>query len=286
MRPGLFLASTLWAASLLTSCSGSPTPPSAEAEKQPTQSAGSEGQGYKDNTITLDYSNEIEGYRVRVYWKPVRIKYSYVIGPAILEFSNAKDSTSFTLTNNHFSVLKSTLHFAYNEDSTEIKGFNERSLKMPYKNTPLDSKGGGFDATSAPFFFADIDFDHTKELLIKEADHGQRGVATFKAYQFDDGYNAPEPSELGTEPFSSLDELSVIDYANKSIVIENSNGACSSSEDTYKLRVAKNEDEATLLVLDSITEGQMDEATSKCYELKYKIVNNQKKLISKTEVKS
>ena len=53
---------------------------------------------------------------MRVYWKPVRIKYSYVIGPAILEFSNAKDSTSFTLTNNHFSVLKSTLNFAYNED--------------------------------------------------------------------------------------------------------------------------------------------------------------------------
>lgn len=117
MRSTLLFTFTLLAAFLLASCFTSPTSSIAEVQKQSALATGGDGQGPKDNAITLDYPTEIEGYRVRVYWKPVRIKYSYVIGPAILEFSNAKDSTSFTLTSNHFSVLKTTLNFDYNEDS-------------------------------------------------------------------------------------------------------------------------------------------------------------------------
>ena len=285
MRSGLFLAYTLLATCLLSSCSSSPTSSITEAEKQPAQSVGGEGQGNKDNTITLDYSSEIEGYRVHVLWKPVEIKLSYVIGPAILEFSNAKDSTSFTLTNNHFSVLASTLKFNYNEDSTEIKGFNEHSLTMPYKNKAMDSKGGGFDSITEPFFFADIDFDQTKELLIKEVNQGQRSAATFKAYQFNDGRNAPEPSEMGGEPFGSLDELSTIDYPSKSIIMEESNGAFTSSQKTYKLRAADYEGGSPYLALESMTEGQVDDVTNKHYIAEYKFTNNQKRLISRKERK-
>ena len=282
MRSGLFFASTLLATSLLASCSNSP---STKEVNQSVQGADNEGQGAVNNAITLDYPTEIEGYRVRVYWKPVKIKYAYVIGPAILEFSNAKDSTSFTLTSNHFSVPKSTLKFKYNEDSTQIKGFNERRLQMAYKGVPLDSKAGGFGSANEPFFFADVDFDQIKELLITEADQGQRGTAIFKVYQFDDSYNAPEPSEMSAEPFASLDALSTIDYGNKSITIENSNGAYTSSQDTYNLKAANYEGGAPYLALASVVEGQVDEATNKPYEARYKVLNDKRILISRKEVK-
>lgn len=280
MRSGLLVAALL-TTSVLTACSGAP-PLSTALAKQPAQPAAN-GSGPEDSIVTLDYSGTINGYRVRVYWQPLKVKYSQVIGPAILEFFNLKDSTSFTLTDNYFSVPKNALNFTYNTDSTALKGIRERSLKMPYKDVVV---GGRFASISEPFIFADIDFDQHKELLLKEADQGQRGVATFSAHKFDDGYNAPEPSAMKAAPFNSLDELSMIDYANKSIIIENSGGACASAQDTYKLRVASNEKDAPRLVLDRITEGQVDGATSKCYEVKYQVVNGQKRLLSKKEVKS
>jgi len=285
MRSDLPFFSVLLAILFLASCSNSS---SEKSGKQRVQVTENKEQKDENNNITLNYLNEIEGRQVRVYWKPIEIRYNYVIGPAIIEFYNVKDSTSFTLTSNHFSILKSDLHFTYDEDSLEIKSFNNHSLSVPYKNAFLHSKSWNFESINEPFFFADIDFDQKKELLIIEADQGQRGTVIYKAYSFDNPNisNEFEPSEMDMEPFRSLDGYSVIDYNNKSIIINNSGGACSSSQDIYKLQTAKNEDAHPLLALSSTIESQLDEVTGKCYELKYKVINNQKHLVSKREVKN
>ena len=56
------------------------------------------------NVVTINYSNEINGYSVRIFWKPIEVRNTHTKGPAILEFYNNNDSTSFFLTNNHFGI--------------------------------------------------------------------------------------------------------------------------------------------------------------------------------------
>ena len=38
--------------------------------------------------VTIEYSNEINGYTVKVVWKPKAVRYSHTKGPAIIEFYN------------------------------------------------------------------------------------------------------------------------------------------------------------------------------------------------------
>ena len=159
--------------------------------------------------VTIEYSNEINGYSVKVIWKPKAVRYRHTKGPAIIEFHNKKDGTSFTLTNNNFGIFNSKLPFSYSKDSMEIISLNQNDIKLVYDENNLKSEEN-FGTTNEPFFFQDLDFDAIKELVIVE----------------------------------------------------------------------KNK-----FVLETIIEEQSDDNLSKCYELKYKIINQSKQLISKKEIK-
>lgn len=229
--------------------------------------------------VTIEYSNEINGYAVNVVWKPKAVSYSHTKGPAIIEFYNKKDSTSFTLTNNNFSILNSKLPFSYSADSTEIISLNQNNFKLVYDENNLKSEYS-FGTTNEPFFFRDIDFDNIKELIIVEIDNGQRGFATFKAYNFDEyGEIQSEDGFTNIEPFKSLDELSKIDYVNKRIIIYGSGGICAGSFEIYKLQPSKN------IILETVIEQHRDDYLHKCYELTYKVIKQSKQLISKKEIK-
>lgn len=235
--------------------------------------------------VTIEYSNEINGYTVKVIWKPNVVRYSHTKGPAILEFHNIKDSTSFTLTNNNFSILNSKLPFSYSEDSLEIVSLNQSEIRLVYEEKNLKS-WYTFGTTNEPFFFQDLDFDNIKELILGEIDNGQRGVASFKAYKFE--YDEIQSELYGItniEPFKSLDEMSKIDYTNKRIIIYGSGGDCASGSEIYKLLPSKNDYEGNKFILETVIEEERDDNLNKCYELKYKVINQTKQLISKREIK-
>ena len=143
-----------------------------------------------------------------------------------------------------------------------------------------------FGATPEPFFFQDLDFDNSKELIIKEAVNGQRGGSSFKAYKIKNGYLESDLYNITyNEPYKSLDEMSKIDYTKKQITISKSGGSCGSVNEIYKLMPSKNEYEDKKFALESLIVYEQDEKLNKCFELNYKVINQSKQLISKKVIK-
>jgi hypothetical protein len=236
----------------------------------------------EDKIFTISYSNKIEGYSVDVMWKPVKVSYDHVIGPAIIEFKNIKDGNIFYISNDNFSVLKNKLEFTYSQDGTGVEKLNKGHAVFRYDEPSLTT-GESFGQTDEPFFFQDLDFDNKKELILSEVDNGQRGVATFKVYKIDsDGFI----SRLD-EPFKSLDQLSKIDIKNKQIIIHGSGGYCTGFDEVYKLKESKDEYEPNKYILETILERQaeMENNQSKCFETKYRVIDMPKELIYKKEIK-
>jgi hypothetical protein len=206
------------------------------------------------------------------------------IGPAILEFYKVDEPYSFFLTNNHFGIENSKLPFTYSEDGLGIVSINEYEIYLGYDKDDLKSEYS-FGTTNQPFFFQDLDFDKIDELVLVESENGQRGVASFKAYKFENSELQPDRYGITSiEPFRSLDEMSTIDYLTKRITIYKSGGNCANSYEIYKLQLAKNEYEANSFTLETSIEEQRDENSNKCYELTYSVIGQSKKLLSKKEV--
>jgi hypothetical protein len=241
--------------------------------------------------VLVEYKNEINGYLVKVIWKPNGVIYDHTVGPAIIEFYCPNDSTKFTLTNNNFGILNNKLPFSFSENGSEIIKYNQKNIKLFYDDKYYidhNSQVAGFGTTNEPFFFQDLDFDNRKELIISEINNGQRGIATFKVYKFESSESNRIESELYNvtteEPFKSLDEMSTIDYINKRILIYNSGGWCSSS--TYIYTFKSSEDYVTnKFLITAIIQEELDEIKNKCSEVNYRVINQSKQFISKKEVK-
>jgi hypothetical protein len=241
------------------------------------------------NVVTINYSNEINGYSVRIFWKPIEVRNTHTKGPAILEFYNNNDSTSFFLTNNHFGIENRKLPFTYSEDYLDIVSIDENEIGLEYHEDFLISEYS-FGTTNEPFFFQDLDFDDREELIFVELANGQRGLASFKAFKFDySEYNnlGLQPELYGItskEPFKSLDEMSEVDYLNQQIKLYKSGGSCANSYEIYKLQPGKNEFEGNSFFLETLVEEYKDEKSKKCYELTYSVIGQSKKLLSKKEI--
>jgi hypothetical protein len=239
---------------------------------------------YEPNGVSISYSNVINGYSVYVLWKPMVVSNNRTIGPAILEFYKVDEPYSFFLTNNHFGIENSKLPFTYSEDGLGIISINEYEIYLGYDNDDLESEYS-FGTTNQPFFFQDLDFDKIEELVFVESENGQRGVASFKAYKFENSELQPDRYGITSiEPFNSLDEMSKVDYLTKHITIYNSGGNCANSYEIYKLQPAKNEYEGNSFTLETIIEEQIDEKLNKCYELTYSVIGQSKKLLLKKEI--
>jgi hypothetical protein len=239
---------------------------------------------FEPNGVSISYSSVINGYSVYVLWKPMVVSNNRTIGPAILEFYKVDEPYSFFLTNNHFGIENSKLPFTYSEDGLGIISINEYEIYFGYDNDDLES-AYSFGTTNQPFFFQDLDFDKIEELVFVESENGQRGVASFKAYKFENSELQPDRYGITSiEPFKSLDEMSKIDYLTKRITIYNSGGNCANSYEIYKLQLAKNEYEENSFTLETRIEEQRDEKSNKCYELTYSVIGQSKKLLSKKEI--
>ena len=239
---------------------------------------------YEPNGVSISYSKVINGYSVYVLWKPMVVSNNRTIGPAIIEFYSVDEPYSFFLTNNHFGIENSKLPFTYSEDGLGIVSINEYEIYLGYDNDDLES-AYSFGTTNQPFFFQDLDFDKIEELVLVESENGQRGIASFKAYKFENSELQPDRYGITSiEPFRSLDEMSKVDYLTKRITLYKSGGNCANSHEIYKLQPAKNDYEANSFVLETIIEEQRDEKSNKCYESTYSVIGQSKKLIAKKEL--
>lgn len=239
---------------------------------------------HEPNGVSISYSSVINGYSVYVLWKPMVVSNNRTIGPAILEFYKVDEPYSFFLTNNHFGIENSKLPFTYSDDSLGIVSINEYEIYLGYDKNDLQSEYS-FGTTNQPFFFQDLDFDKIEELVFVESENGQRGVASFKAYKFENSELQPDRYGITSiEPFRSLDEMSKVDYLTKRITIYKSGGNCANSYEIYKLQLAKNEYEGNSFTLETSIEEQRDEKLNKCYELTYSVIGQSKKLLSKKEI--
>lgn len=219
-----------------------------------------------NNIVNLKYNNIINNMRVEVIWKPNNLWHDYVIGPAIIQFTNTKYGTSSTVVNNNLGILEKRLTGLLNIKKIDdignynIQSIANKSINLEYKKSEL--KDGRFTfqgATDEPFFFYDIDFDNKKELIVSEMFNGQRFCSTFKAYKFSEDQAIKVIKEdlyqiTYDEPYISLDELSTVNTSNKTIEIFLSAGAVGSESKIYKLDSVKDDYGNNKYILDKIIE--------------------------------
>ena len=219
------------------------------------------------NFITVTYANLVNGYKVKAAWLPTLVNsefpgmYGSVTGPAILQFSNAKDSVLFSVNTDHFTLSKDLFSITYvNKDSVDIASLNTTKITLQNKVQAQMDRSNPL-AFEDEFGFGDVDFDGEKELLVKSG-FGQRGVSTYEVYDLDtDGIYF-----LSNTPFNEIDGLTAFNYAAKTISLEASGGYCNSGFTTYTKK--GNEFIPTMSVTrDTDTAGN-------CIEYTYKITEN------------
>lgn len=234
------------------------------------------------NLITVTYANLVNGYKVKAAWHPVLVNADFpymdrfVRGPAILQFSNAKDSVLFTVNNNYFSLAKELFSITYvNKDSVDIASLNTTKITIQNKaqaqintSNPL-----GFDEE---FGFADVDFDGKKELIVREFGMGQRGSSTYAIYKLEDDENYEEVYKLRNSPFEQIDDETEFNYAAKTITISSFGGYCSSEYTTYGVKGDE-------FIPTTIVKTDTDKAGN-CIQSTYKINITQNLQLLKKEV--
>ena len=202
------------------------------------------------NVVILKYKNIINNLKVEVIWNPIDRVWGNLVGPAIMLFVSVKDGSRSTIVNNKFGICSAKLSEMGLETEKDRDGYNakiknkNKIIHLDYIKPVLNEKGlgGKFgDFPDVPFFFYDLDFGNHEELIVREANNGQRWHHTYKVYPFDgESIISSQGCITYKEPYLSLDGLSVIDRSNKTITIHSSGGARYYDEEIYKFHPTKN----------------------------------------------
>lgn len=154
------------------------------------------------NFITVNYANLVNGFKVKAAWSPILVNrnefnadvshvWYAVSGPAIIQFSNTKDSVLFTVDHPDFTLNKDLFSITYvNTDSVDIASLNTSNITIQNKAQAQmgPSKHLDFEET---FGFADVNFDGVKELILRNLNMGMRETSTYTIYNinnYDDVY--------------------------------------------------------------------------------------------------
>ena len=146
-------------------------------------------------TVFIKYDQPINGYNVTVDLHPEDDAF---YGPAELHFS--KGNSGFTVHVDNFE-----------EDHFNRKTILHDGETITLKHTPLPK--GKMLSEKCTFFFSDVDYDGTKELLVKEPLVGTRGTNLYHVYELDG-------TEGEDEPFYAICDMTHFDASEKSITQE------------------------------------------------------------------
>ena len=186
-----------------------------------------------DKLIKIHFTDLIEDrYIVDVQWFPDNGLAPFLTGPAIITFNIKGDALSW------FTKLTGFFHIPNFEVDWE-KINNGGVFEMKYSDfnnqSTLKELAKGLYSLETPFFFEDVNFDGTKELIITEARNGQRGRNAYKVYSIDEfGPEIDLYDITNTLPYVKFDSSTEFNAKDKTITLYYSGGACSSSSETYQ----------------------------------------------------
>ena len=178
--------------------------------------------GYKlmdgKTPINIEFTDVIDGrYMVDVEWFPDWGLAPLLTGPA----------------NINFKLVNRDIKFSIKADLFHI----ERQIKAKNITSKEAIKINSSELTSVPFNFRDVNFDGINELVITNREGGQRFLDSYTIYliQEIEGSNYFNVLDLSnTMPYSKFDALTKFNSEDKTVWMEYSGGACSSSYETYK----------------------------------------------------
>lgn len=145
-----------------------------------------------DDVIHIRYDKPVNGYTITVDSYPEGDGF---YGPADLHFS--KGNTSFSVHVDNFDDN-------HLDRETMLHGGDTITLK----HTPLPK--GKIISENCTFFFSDVDFDGTKELLVREPLYGPRGTNGYHVFELDG-------TERDDDPFYAISDMTEFNTAEKSI---------------------------------------------------------------------
>jgi hypothetical protein len=181
--------------------------------------------------ITIEYLNLINGYKVKILWIPNKIasnENEKIVGPAILELKK-NDGKTFYANFTNFSIDITIPNLKMNNEF--VQSFTPIYIQRK------------FNIEKDPFFFEDVNFDNSKELIISETgffDFDRKVYRIFEIIENSDFRNNTL-DELNEEAFLSYGNTT-FDKENKEIIVVEYNGCCEYDQSYYKLRdkLAKN----------------------------------------------
>ena len=226
------------------------------------------------NPIYIEFTDVIQDrYRVNVEWFPDVGLAPFFTGHANINFKLVDQDIQFTVRSELFNIpqaiFKNYPEYEINREIIESK----KPLKMRYAGLK-----------EPPFEFRDINFDGTKELVIREKRGGQRFYDSFMVHLIQEGedeasFKVVDLSDM--MPYESFDETTEFDWVNETVLMYYSGGACSSSYETYKRVYSDNslKDYQFELIKKIDYETWNDDGDIPCSKYVYDVVNGKDILI-------
>ena len=221
----------------------------------------SENEFKTSNPITVDFTNEINGFKVRAIWLIESLDSRYtgkLIGPAILTFTDVKTNKTYNVNHDGFSIdilpeNEKFIKIEKNEGVEEYQSNASFTQKMEFKLPEIIVEQHNAEITSkdrnsgykdyVPFFFKDIDFDNKPDLILTLAYFSEKGGFGNEVYKNDE-FGFQKPYEDAYENFSNFYSNAAsdsgaysktsIDYKTKRIYYNWMSGCCMSGEDIYE----------------------------------------------------
>ena len=188
-----------------------------------------------DKLIKIHFTDLIEDrYIVDVQWFPDNGLAPFLTGPAIITFNIKGDALSW------FTKLTGFFHIPNFEVDWE-KINNGEVFEMKYSDFNNQSTlkelafKKGIYSLETPFFFEDVNFDGTKELIITEARNAQRHRDGYKVYSMYQNRAVISLYDITNSlPYVNFDSSTEFNPKDKTITLYYSGGACTTMSETYQ----------------------------------------------------
>ena len=185
-----------------------------------------------DKLIKIHFTDLIEDrYIVDVEWFPDNGLAPFLTGPANITFTLKESNKSFTLRTEFYHSPD------FEVDWEKINNGEVFEMKYSdfYNQSTLKELAKGLYSLETPFFFEDVNFDGTKELIITEARNAQRHRDGYKVYSMYQNRAVISLYDItNTLPYVNFDSSTEFNPKDKTITLYYSGGACSSSSETYQ----------------------------------------------------